>query len=173
MAVVNRNSTQIANTVAVPPVRNDTFNSAGRLISALGYVANAANDDATSIHRVVQVPSNANIRSIKLTTGDAATAGAFNLGVYYPANYYDPALAGDVIDADLFASAFDLTGGPFTKAEVAFESGEYTIAEQQQPLWQVLGLAKNPDGYFDIAVTVSTTYNGASVGQLFEVVYAI
>lgn len=173
MAVVNRNSTQIGNEVATPAVRNSYFESDGNLVSKLGYVANAADDDATSIHRVMRIPSNANVRSIKLTTGDATTAGAFNLGLYYPADYYDADLAGDAIDVDLFASAFALTGGPFEKAELAFESAEYSVAEQQQPLWQAAGLTADPGGYFDLAVTVSTTYNGAAVGQLFEAVYVI
>lgn len=171
MAVVNRNSAQIINALATPPVRDNTFNSDGALVSKIARLANAADDDATSVHRVVRIHSGANIRSIKMSTGDATTAGAFDLGVYYAADHYDGALAGDVIDADFFASAFALTNGPYEKAELAFESGVYDQTKQQQPLWQALGLTADPDTWFDIAVTVSTTYNGASVGQLFEVIF--
>lgn len=170
MAVVDRNSTFVAAKVA--GTLSDVHNGSGRLVSVLGALTVAADDSANSIHRVVRVPANASVRSIKLSTGDATTAGAFNLGVYYPTDFYDASLAGDVIDADFFASAFDLTGGPFTKAELAFESAVFDNAKQVQPLWQALGLAKDPQGELDIAVTITTTYNGAATSQLFEVVYA-
>lgn len=171
MAIVNRNSAQVANALATPPVRDNTFNADGALVSKLGVVTNAADDDATSVHRVARIHSGCNIRSITLTTGDATTAGAFDLGVYYAADHYDASLAGDVIDADFFASAFALTAGPFTKVELAFESAVYSQTRQQQPFWQALGMTADPDTWFDIAVTVTTTYSGAAVGQLFEVVF--
>jgi len=170
MAVVNRNSTQIANVVANPPVQNNAFAEAAHLRSVLGYVANAADDSANSIHRIARLPSNCNVRSIKLSTGDASTAGAINLGLYYSADNPASATAA-VIDVDLFGSAIDLTGGPFIKTELVGESGEYTIAEQIMPLWQAAGLSADPGGYFDLAATISTTYSGAAVGQLFEVAY--
>lgn len=171
MAVVDRNSTQISNLIDnTPSTRNDTFAADGDLRSALGSVANAADDTVASVHRAVRVPSNANIRSIKLTTGDATAAGAINLGVYYADD--NPASdTGAVIDADLFASAFDLSLGPFEKTELAFESAVYTQALQIAPLWQAAGLTSDPGGYFDITATISTTYNGAAVGQLYEAVY--
>ncbi len=172
MAVTNRNSTQVANEVASPAVRNDAVASDGIKISKLGYVANAADDDATSIHRIMRLPSHCNVRSIKLSTGDATTAGAINLGLYYAVGHTDSA-AGAVIDADLFASAFDLTGGPFTRTELVGESGEYALTERIQPLWQAAGLSADPGGYFDLAATISTTYNGASVGQLYETDFVV
>lgn len=170
MAVANRNSSQIANLVASPQVRNNTTEADARLRSILGYVANAADDDATSVHRIARVPSSCNVRSIKLTTGDASTAGAFNLGVYYPVNHVASA-SGAVIDADLFSSAFALTNGPYSKTELIDESGEYTIAEQLMPLWQAAGLSADPGGFLEIVATISTTYNGAALGQLFEINY--
>lgn len=171
MAVTNRNSSQIANAVASPAVRNDSTAADAELRSVLGYVANAADDDATSIHRIARLPSHCSVRSIKLTTGDASTAGAFNLGLYYPVGHPNSP-AGAVIDADFFASAFALTNGPYSKTELIDESGEYTIAEQILPLWQAAGLSSDPGGYLEVAATISTTYNGAAVGQLFEIVYA-
>lgn len=171
MAVSDLNSTQIGNIIDnTPSVRNNSYEADGIVRSAIGLVTNAADDSATSVHRAVRVPSNARISSIKLTTGDATTAGAINLGIYYSDDNAASA-TGAVIDADLFASAFDLTGGPFAKTELVAESAEYTLAEQIQQLWEAAGLSSDPGGYFDIAATISTTYNGASVGQLYEVEY--
>ena len=165
MAIVNRNSAQ--NPSDGSRVNGNVADGYKR--SMIGYVANAADDSATSIHRAVRVPSNANIRSVKLSTGDATTAGAIDIGVYEAEDYND----GAVIDADFFASALDLTGGPFVNAEQVAESGEYAIAERGQPLWEALGLSEDPNRYFDIAMTITTTYNGAAVGQLLEVEYVI
>ena len=171
MAVTNRNSTQVANAVATPAVRNNSIAADAVKRSALGYVANAADDDATSIHRIARVPWDACVRGIKLTTGDASTAGAINVGVYYPVGHPNSA-AGAVVDADLFASAFALTNGPYQRAEITDQT-QYSLTERLQPLWQAAGLTSNPGGYADIAATISTTYNGAAVGQLYEVDYVV
>lgn len=174
MAITDRNSTQIANLLDnTPSVRNDTSNADGVMRTALGYIANAADDSATSVQRAVRIPSNANVRSVKLSTGDATTAGAIDVGVYYADD--NPASAtGAEIDADFFADAFDLTSGPIVKTELLDQDGaNNTIVKQQLPLWEALGLSSDPGGYFDVAVTIATTYNGAAVGQLFEVQYTL
>ena len=162
MAVVNRSSAQNPADCS----RVDVGTGDGYLKSAQGYVANAADDSATSVHRFVRVPTNAVVRSVKFSTGAATTAGAIDIGVYRTTND-----GGAVVDADLFASALDLTGGPFTNAEQIGESGELTLAERAQPLWQAAGASEDPGGYYDIAATITTTYNGASVGQLLVVDY--
>lgn len=164
MAVVNRSSAQNP----ADGSRVNVGTGDGYMKTAQGLVANAADDDATSIHRFVRVPSNAVIRSVKLSTGDATTAGAFDLGVYRTAND-----GGAVVDADLFASAFDLAGGPFVNQELIGESGELTVAERVQPLWQAAGMSADPQGYLDIAATITTTYNGAALGQLLIVDYSV
>lgn len=165
MAITNRNSNLIANTVATPRVANSPgIGAASTLKEVCGYVANAADDDATSIQRFVRVPSNARISQVLLTTGDATTAGAINVGVYQTAEN-----GGAVVDADLFASALALTGGPFENADITYESDEYTEAESIKPLWSVLGLTSDPCRDYDIAATITTTYQAAAVGQVLKV----
>jgi hypothetical protein len=168
MAIVDRTSAQNPADHSRSSTSPNAGEGDGYMKSAQGFVANAADDTAASIHRYVRVPSNANVRSVKLTTGDATTAGAINIGVYRTADD-----GGALVDADLFASALDLTGGPFVKAEQIAESGQITTAERVQPLWQQAGLASDPGGFLDIAATISTTYNGAAVGQLLEVDYVV
>ena len=167
MAVNNRNSTVIANAIATPPVKNNSH-TAGNVRAVAGYVANAADDDATSIFRFARVPSNARVRSVQLTTGDATTAGAVDIGLYDTAEN-----GGAAVDADLFASALALTGGPFVNSEQIAESGVLTVDERIKPLWEVLGLTADPQTFYDVALTVTTTFNGAAVGIFVEVEFVI
>lgn len=167
MAVINRNSTAIADMVAIPRVPvGSTKGAAGQMFESAGYVANAADDSATSILRFCRVPSNARISSVQMTTG-AATAGAVDIGVYQTADN-----GGTVVDADLFASAQALTAALFN-ADVTYESGEYTVAESVKPLWEVLGLSSDPGREYDVAATITTTFSAASVGQVLKVRYVI
>lgn len=169
MAVVNRNSNTIANAIATPRVAsNPAEGGPARLHEVAGLVTPAADDSANSIHRFVRVPSNASIREILFSSADASSAGAINLGVYETEEN-----GGAVVDADLFASAFVLTDGPYEQQSLIFESGEYTYAEALKPLWEVLGLAKDPGKEYDIAATISTNYNGAGTAQLLQVRYVI
>lgn len=167
MAVVNRNSTALADMVATPKVLvNPSKGAAGQLVEVAGYVANAADDSANSVHRFCRVPSNARISQVLLSCG-TATAGAGDVGIYQTDEN-----GGAVVDADLFASAQSLTSA-LANADVTYESGEFTRAESVQPLWQVLGLTSDPNREYDVALTITTNYNTATVGQLLKVRYVI
>jgi hypothetical protein len=169
MAQVNRNSNVIANAVATPRVPNQpAIGGAAQMMEVAGLVTCAADDAQNSIHRFVRVPSNARISQLLFSTADAATAGAINLGVYQTSEN-----GGAVVDADLFASAIDLSGGPMLNLDCTYESGEYTYAESVKPLWEVLGLSADPCCDYDIAATISTTYNGAGTTQVLKVRYVI
>lgn len=169
MATVNRNSTIIADQVASPKVLvSPSKGSPAVLFSTSGYVANADDDSATSVHRFCRISSGATVRQVLLSTGDATTGGALDIGLYRTAGD-----GGAVVDADLFASAFVLTNGPFSNTDVTFESGEYTQAEAVKPLWEVLGLTADPMCEYDVAGTITTTYSGAAVGQLVTVNYVV
>jgi len=169
MSVVNRDSTAIADMVATPRVAvNPAKGAPGLLRETAGYVANAADDSANSIHRFCRVPSNARISQVLLSTGDATTAGAVDIGIYQISSN-----GGAVVDADLFASALALTGGPFQNTDVTYESGEYTEAESAKALWEVLGLSADPKREYDVAATITTTFNGAAVGQILKVRFVV
>jgi hypothetical protein len=167
MAEVNRNSNVIANAVATPRVANSpAIGGASQMVEVAGLVTCAADDSANSIHRFVRVPSNARISQVLFSTADATTAGAINVGVYQTSEN-----GGAVVDADLFASALALTGGPYKNLDITQESDEYTYAEGAKPLWEVLGLSADPCREYDIAATISTTYDGAGTSQLLKVRY--
>lgn len=166
--MANVNSTWITNAVAIPIVLTNAAASVGTMKEAVGVATVSATQSSGDTIRFVRVPSNARVSEVLLSTGDATTAGAVNIGVWQTANN-----GGAVVDADLFASALALTGGPFNNSDQTFESGEYTHAESALPLWAVLGLSADPGIEYDIVAQVSTTFNGADTKQVLKVRYVI
>lgn len=160
MAVAILKSTTIANRDAVPKVFTDAYVSGGNICSSEGYVQSAtATDSIGSIYRLCQVPSNARVESVILQC-DAMTSGAANIGVYYPT--FIPAgtaqlsgvVANQAISASFFAAAQSIATalGP---TNVVNQSGTNTIAKQELPLWQALGLTADPGIDLDVCVTLS------------------
>jgi hypothetical protein len=164
--MANVNSTWIGNAVAVPIVLTEPAKSVGNVKSAKSVATISASQPSSDTIRMVRVPSNARIDAVLLTTADATTGGAINIGVWQTAEN-----GGAVVDADLFASALALTGGPFTRSDQTWESGEYTYAESCLPLWQVLGLTADSNREYDIVLEVSTTGNGLGTTIVLEVLY--
>jgi hypothetical protein len=164
--MANVNSTWITNAVASPIVLTSPTASVGNVKSAKSAATVSATQASGDTIRMVRVPSNARIDAVLLTTGDATTGGAVNIGVWQTVEN-----GGAVVDADLFASALALTGGPFTRSDQTWESGEYTYAESCLPLWSVLGLSADPNREYDIVLEVSTTGNGMGTTIVLEVQY--
>jgi hypothetical protein len=159
-------STWLTNAVATPRVMMNANVSVGRKHSAKSVATVSATQSSGDIIRLVRVPSNARIDAVLLTTGDATTGGAIDIGVYQTDDN-----GAAVVDADLFAAALALTGGPFNNSDQTWESGEYTTAESCLPLWSVLGLSADPNREYDIAATVTTTGNGMATTMALEVQY--
>jgi hypothetical protein len=166
--MANVNSTWIGNAVASPVVLTDANKSVGVVKNAKSIATVSATQASGDTIRLVRVPSNARIDAVLLTTGDATTAGAINIGVWQTVEN-----GGAVVDADLFASALALTGGPFTRSDQTWESGEYTYAESCLPLWAVLGLTSDPGREYDIVAQVSTTGDGMGTTMALEVLYVV
>lgn len=133
----------------------DTELAPGFLQEAQGVATTSATQASADTIHFTRVPSNAIISQVLISAADATTAGALNVGIYETA-----ANGGAAVDADLFASALDLAGGPYNNLDITHESGEYTYAETERPLWQVLGLSNDPNKEYDVVGVVSTTFNG-------------
>lgn len=161
-------STWITNATAVPPVATDAAESVGTLKEASSVATTLAAQAQNDIIRFVRVPSNARISEVLISAADATTAGAINIGIYQTDDY-----GGAVVDADLFASALDLAGGPYENLDVTFESDEYTYAESGLPLWEVLGLTADPNREYDVAATVTTLFNGGPTAIALKVRYVV
>lgn len=160
MAIVDRESAGITAQEAVPAEALSTPLAAGYLREVNAVVTPAADDTANSIHRFCRVPSNARISQVLMSAADASTAGAYHIGIYRTL-----ADGGALVDVDLFASGLDLSAGSGlgNNFEVTHESGEYTLAETEDPLWLVLGLSVDPNVEYDVVGLISTTFNGGPV----------
>lgn len=162
MAVFNLKSTAISNRDATPKVLTDALVSNGEVLSAEGYVqSGSAADSVGSTYKLVHIPSNARVRALFLRNDAFGGSAAINLGVYYPSfipggGNLNPALAGTVISANLFASAYSVVAAG--AAEVINQSGSITIAKMEMPLWQMAGLAADPMIDLDIVAAVSTVF---------------
>lgn len=157
-------STYITNREAGAQI--DTENAPGLLREIVGVAAPAADQANTDFIHFVRVPSNAIISEVLISAADATTAGALNIGLYDTAE-----AGGAAVDADLFAAAFDLSGGPFKNQDVTFQSGQYTFAESETPLWEVLGLTEDPHKEYDVVGDISTTFNGGPTSIRLAVRY--
>lgn len=167
MAAENLKSTVITNATATPLVLTNSHLAKGQMFETAGTITPAAAAEAASTYRFCRVPSNARISQVLMTAADFTTAGAVNIGLYQTAEN-----GGAVVDADLFASALDMSGGPYKHLDVTYESGEYTVAESEKPLWEVLGLSADSNREYDVVAVVTTQFNGGQAMNL-KVRYAL
>lgn len=155
MATEAIKSSWITNATATPVVLTSAALAAGVLKEANGTCTPViAAPDVGSTYRFCRVPSNCRISQVMLTCL-AFGAGAMDVGVYQVAEN-----GGLVVDADLFASAVSVASAR-TNFDITYESGEYTTAESEQPLWQVLGLSADSLREYDIVGTVTTQFTTA------------
>jgi hypothetical protein len=156
-AVVNLKSTTITNATANPVVNTSSTMAQGRLLAACGAITPNTDDTSTSTYRFFRVPSNCRMSKLLLTAADFTTAGAIDVGLYRTTED-----GGAVVDADLFASAIDMSAGSGvgTDAQELLESGTYTAANREKQLWEVLGLSSDPGVWYDVVATSTITFNG-------------
>lgn len=154
MAVVNTKSAGI--TGADVPQRPQTSTTVGprRVYGDLGMVAVVSGDSIGSTYRLVRVPSSAGMRSVQLHC-TAITTCAADVGIYETA-----ANGGAVVDADLFASAQSVASA-LAGTDVMRESGVITVANIEQPLWQLLGLTADPKKDYDVVATLTAAAGSA------------
>ena len=162
--MASRKSAQITNRDAIPSVLNTASNGpANRAFSAVGLVnAVLTTDVSGDIYRMMEVPTNCRVASVRLWCAALGGSAAADVGVYR--NTRD---GGAVVDADLFASAQTLVSA-VNGTEISHESTVYTLAKREQPLWQAAGLSADPGGTFDICCTLTQTI-AASGALLIEV----
>lgn len=151
MAAENLKSTNITNATATPIVAN----TIGHAFKVAGSVT-AAGGDAGSTYRFFSIPSNAKAIDLAIWCDDLGS-GTLNIGLY-------DAFSGSVVDADFFASALDTGTAALAGTQIAHESGVYSLANAEKPLWEALGLSKDPCKLYDVtAVSVSSAATGAIV----------
>lgn len=157
MAVDHVKSTAITNLDATPMVQNTNGEGgAGSLQNVSGSSVGVASSSINATYRWCRVPTTAKIKRIMFQS-QAQAAGAVDIGAYYPTTGKTAKadLAANAINQAFFASAVAVTS-LVTPTDVTNESGTYTHDLMNQPLWQALGLASDPGGYFDITGTLTT-----------------
>lgn len=168
-------SLAITNLDAIPPLAPTTGEGGpGFLREVSGFATPLAADAAGSTYQLVRVPSNAKIKSLVFFS-EAQGAGKVDLSVYYSDSTVDGtqvSLQGLVVPttgASFFSGDIDCSSA-VAPTEKAFanetNSGSYVYAAINEPLWQALGLASDPGGFFDIVAVVHTTAVTTGTGVL-------
>jgi hypothetical protein len=173
MAIDHVKSASITNSDASPAVANTAGEGGSApLKHVTGIAVGVAASDIGATYQLVRVPSTAIIKSIYFGTMTQG-AGGMDIGVYYATDGLvgrpTSLLAAAAIDQDFFASALVLT--VLTLQEAMLESGFYTPAKWNMPLWQALGLPSDPGGNFDICGTITTTVTTGGGSMALNVTY--
>lgn len=158
-------STAITNREASPRVANAPGQGgAGVVRTVYGYLASVtAALSVTSVIRLVEVPSNAVIISMKVSSG-AQAAGAFSFGVYR--KNADGGLVAAANADQFFTAALSCAAAVNETEVVQLATSLNTAVKRNQPLWQAIGMAADPKTGLDICATVTTTAVTTGTGAL-------
>jgi hypothetical protein len=160
MAAQHLKSAFVTNATASPRVANNPH-LRGPLMEAIGYVEPAAAAEANSTYGFFRVPSRARMSELLLTAADFTTGGTVHIGLRRTDED-----GGAVVDADYFVSSLALTGGPFARSNQMLESAVNTLANSEQTIWQILGLATDPGVEYEVYATVTVAFDGGQPIQL-------
>lgn len=168
-------SASITNSDATPALANTAGEGGkGAVHSQNDYITPTSGKTAGSIYRMCRIRSDAKVKHVRVE-GGAQTQGAYDIGLYYSdaadgTSAANVAAAATAIDADFFGSAVDFASAVGI-TDVTNESGTYTAAKRNQPIWQAAGLSADPGGYFDVCFTnTNTITTGALMGMEVETV---
>lgn len=163
-------SASIVNLDAQPILPNTTGEGAPAIVRNItDFVTTVAGDLVGTTYQLVRVPTNAVIKRVAASWA-ASGGGKVQLSVYYSdstnldgtasANVSSPPTIVPTTGAAFFANDIDTTSAAGWTDETfqnAANSGSYTQSMINQHLWQALGLATDPGGFFDIVAVVHTT----------------
>lgn len=158
-------STAITNREATPRVAaNPGAGASGVVRTVYGYLPSVtAALSVLSVIRLVEVPSNALVSSVKISSG-AQTAGAFNIGVYR--KNADGALVAAASSDAFFTAALNCASAVNETECVQLATTLNSAVKRNQPLWQAIGMTADPKTGLDICATVNTTAVTTGTGAL-------
>jgi len=165
MAVVQVNSTTVANANAFPRIQNPRGLADGEVVRAINdQVAVANGDSAGSVYRFGKIRSSDFTDRVRLISADIGTTTAGDIGLY---DLLTASNGGAVVDADYFASAVSLSGGAID-SDITYESGAaggiYTNGNKR--VWEALGLTSDPGKEYDVALTLTGAADAAGTVRL-------
>ncbi len=166
MSAFNIKSTVIAGRDATPKVLQEGILARGLVREGYGAqkVSNAGTDlnTAGTQIRLVTIPSTARISSLQYA-GTSCGTSALDVAVWYPTTipaqggaFLAASLAGTLISSSKFLANITIpdTNQAFTTAFPAISSMGVDV--QEQPFWQLIGLAADPEIPLDVGFTVRT-----------------
>lgn len=170
-------SQSIKNLDMVPVIYNTAGEGGpGYLTGVDDFVTALTGDTTASVYKMVRIPTTAHVKSVKLWSA-VASAGAADINVAFSDSMTDGTPSGDVgtipqvssANNKLFGSAASLVAQSGT--DVTF-TNTFTHENSKQPLWEVLGFAFDPGGYFDIQLNVTTAITTGGIVAL-QVVFTV
>ncbi len=163
MSAFNIKSTVLAGRDASPKVLQEDLLARGTVKEGFGVqkVSNAGTDlnTAGTQIRLITVPSSARISSMDYA-GTSCGTSALDVAVWYPTAVPQGGMASGT-GAALISSSTFLTNISIPDTNQVFVTAfpavtTLTLGQQEQPLWQLLGLASDPGIGLDIGFTVRT-----------------
>lgn len=163
MAVVTTKSSQITNRDSTPVVLSNDSNFRGMVKSCTGSVASANGDSANSLYIHGSIPSNARVVDAFLYCDALGGAAAADIGLY------DTTANGAAVVSGQFFAAGQTLVSALTGTNIR-KSAINTVPKFDQYVWQVLGLASDPNKWYDV-VTKLTAASAAAGNVCVDVKY--
>lgn len=164
-AVVTVKSSLITNRDAVPAVMKSRILQGAPILHARGVVGVTNGDSIASKFLFFSLPSNAVPISVRITNPAGGTVGAGDIGLYKATRD-----GSAVVDADAFKAAQAIVA-----ANVKLEVGQgnlQTAANSEKMLWELLGLAADPQIPYDVVLTLTAAAD-ASKSVVLECDYVV
>jgi hypothetical protein len=151
-AVVNVKDTVITNAdlagsaVTYP---NKAFLARARPHWMRGVVTSANGDSIASVYRFCRVKSNDLVNKVIIDNASCGAGCTANIGLVDTA-----ANGGAAVSASLFTAALDINA--VNRAlDVTRQSGTITVANMEKRIWELLGLAADPQKEYDVCATLT------------------
>lgn len=159
MATVTKKSLAITNRDAAPRVLNGSYIDGGEVRECAGFCSVTITDVSPSKYVFAQIPSNARVTSIRaFWDGSGGTTTAIHIGVQSTTQ-----AGGGSVSESLFATTVSLASA-FTASELVHEAavaGTSGISGSEKRLWEVLGLANDPNVMYDLVALMSGAADNA------------
>lgn len=161
MATVTVKSGPITNRDSSPRVLNNSDVEGGRMVESVGTVEVTSGDSIGSTFLMCQIPSNARVSDILVSSDDIGTGTAGDIGLYQTT-----ANGSAVVDADFFASALSLSGGALLQSIAQHESAVFGVEDLEKTVWEALGLSADPKRNYDVVLTLTAAADASGTFSL-------
>ena len=166
MATEALKSTPIINLDTVPVIPNTIGEGGQGFIREVGaYVTSTAGVTTGSTYKMVRIPTNAKVKTVKFSSAAHGGSAAFDIDVAYSDSTLDGtaiSVQGTIIqiaaaDNKLFGAAITAVSAQVHTDETYANLTNFPYGSENVPLWSVLGLAIDPGGMFDIVLKSTAT----------------